>query len=92
MSPQDYGDLYWCVKVPRSVAKSGEIYLYAKALDIQQGHLVAVANDRNDGTPRPPLFAMAPGRWIAYYGASVIDGSAVCVEHWAGELLETKGE
>ena len=39
-------------------------------------------------TPATPLtvLALAAGKWTAYYAASCLDGSAVAVQHWAGEV------
>ena len=39
-------------------------------------------------TPAKPciVLALAAGKWTAYYAASCLDGSAVAVQHWAGEV------
>ena len=39
-------------------------------------------------TPATPLtvLALAAGKWTAFYAASCLDGSAVAVQHWAGEV------
>jgi hypothetical protein len=34
------------------------------------------------------ILTFAPGQWLYYFGASVFDGGAVCVEHWKGEVAE----
>ena len=36
--------------------------------------------------PRSQFSPLAAGKWTAYYAASCLDGSAVAVQHWAGEV------
>lgn len=78
MSAADYGELYWCVKTPLAV--SGDIYVHADGVEIHQGALVFM------GRHGTPVLTIAAGQWLASYAASVLDGSAVAVEHWEGEV------
>lgn len=41
-----------------------------------------------DEIPAKPLtvLALAAGKWIAFYAATLLDGSAGAVMHWVGEV------
>ena len=80
--PARYGRYYWCIKSNQS--ENGEIYAYADAVKVEDGHLLLYRD--KDGELEPTL-AFAPGSWAVFYAASVMDGSAVSVEQWAGEVL-----
>jgi hypothetical protein len=76
-----YGDSQWCV----GLVGSGEIYLAADELRIDNGHLLCVTHAREiDGKSKPELitFVLAPGAWRYFHAASVLDGSAVSVITW----------
>ncbi len=80
-----YGRFYWCVKTSQS--QSGEIYVHADAARVQDdGTLVFYQEPDVDRTELINL-ALASGTWTAVYAASVVDGSAVAVEHWDGEVI-----
>ena len=85
--PDHYGALYWCVKT--DLSESGEIYLHADRTEIVDGILL-FWRETGDGKPFVNL-AIAPGQWRALFAASVMDGHAVAVEHWAGEVSRPKG-
>lgn len=82
-----YGQRYWCVKVATEVSSSGEIYLLGDRVELQDGALIILSPDRGDGY-RLTNLVLAPGQWRAVYAASHLDGAAVAVEHWDGELAE----
>lgn len=85
MKPEEYGRYYYCVKVPTNISKRGEIYIWVDYVTVTDcGVLILVGQ----GEKNTPLLSLAPGQWIAFYAASVIDGSAVAVEHWEGEIVE----
>ncbi len=79
----DYGGRYWCIKTDES--QNGEIYVMADRMEItRHGDLLAVGHS-SSGSDLTVL-ALAQGFWTSYYAASVIDGHAVAVEHWQGEI------
>ncbi len=75
-----YGSFYWCVKTPLSA--SGEIYVHADGVAITDGCLV-LAGPGEHGVN----MIFGPGQWQACFAASCLDGHAVAVEHWPGEVL-----
>ena len=82
---------YWCIKVPASVSKNREIYVFADEITVTPtGDLLAQGGYRKEHgeTPAKPciVLALATGKWTAFYAASCLDGSAVAVQHWAGEV------
>ena len=79
---EKYGNLYWCIKTDVSL-KTGEVYAFADKVQIDQAGCLVLLRCR-DGEELPTL-AFAPGSWQTFYAASVMDGSAVSVEHWDGE-------
>lgn len=79
-----YGNHYWCVKVPKSVCPRGEIYACADKAEVTGGGNLVLWQDGKDG--RSPNLAFARGQWHVFYAASFIDGLAVAVEHWEGEV------
>lgn len=85
-NPSDYGDWYWCIKT--SLSEDGEIYLNADEIEVTPtGALVCWRLLKTGIIPeRHIVFAAAPGQWQAVYAASVIDGCAVAVDYWAGEV------
>lgn len=86
--PSNYGRFYWCVKVPRDLSKDGEIYLMADDVMFEQGALRFVQRREEAGKSVERVNLLIPaGKWQAVHAASVIDGSAVAVEHWAGEVI-----
>lgn len=80
MNPEHYGDKYWCVKT--SLSLNDDIYVHGNdAFVLDSGALVLV------GVGDVPVLTIAPGEWKACYAASVLDGSAVAVVHWKGEVV-----
>lgn len=74
-----YGKYYWCVKT--NLSKDGEIYLMADWTEVTaNGDLLFW---RSGGLLN---MSIAAGSWKAFFAASLIDGSAVAVEHWKGEI------
>jgi hypothetical protein len=87
MPAQDYGQYYWCVKVTKDIAKAGEIYLHADDVLTTQDGAVRFVQKKDDGQAVVMLL-IPSGKWRAVYAASVLDGSAVAVVHWAEEITE----
>jgi hypothetical protein len=88
--PSNYGRTYWCVKT--NLSKDGEIYVHADRLEMREGTLFFFGSHRREESDRPPgpegiLLMIAAGHWRAVYAASGIDGSAVAVQHWEGEVI-----
>lgn len=82
-----YGRFYWCAKVSADLSKDGEIYLMADDVEVDEGALrfICFRKEGEQIIERVNLL-VPPGKWNAVFAASVIDGSAVAVEHWAGEI------
>ena len=80
MSADRYGRYYWCVKTPLS--PKGEIYLHADSASVRDGCLIFAA----DGDYGINMI-FATGQWQTAFAASCIDGHAVAVEHWPGEVV-----
>lgn len=95
MSTTDYGRSYWCVKR----RDAPEVYVMADRVEVTPtGALIfwAETTEAKDGSydrvPRNnpfPSLGFAPGEWTAFYAASLLDGSAVAVEHWEGEVVRS---
>ena len=80
--PEKYGKYYWCVKVAKSLSKSGEIYLYADEVEVLNACVVFRQIDSGH-----KINLMIPLHLVtAVYAASCMDGAAVAVEHWDGEV------
>jgi hypothetical protein len=87
MGPDHYGQYYWCVKT--KVSKSREIYVNADHVEFTQSGGVIFWRDQ-DADDRPRVkgvnLSLAAGQWTAVFAASAIDGHAVAVQHWEGEV------
>jgi hypothetical protein len=78
-----YGNYYWCIKT--KLSEDGEIFVMAdEARVLGDGSLSMVR--KVEGKPESINLAIAAGHWSACYAASVLDGSAVAVERWKGEV------
>jgi len=84
VSADKYGSRYWCVKT--RLSEDGEIYLFADKVTVADGMLIFTSGGE-DGAANLNL-ALAPGEWGTVFAASIIDGCAVAVEHWRGEVAE----
>lgn len=87
-----WGGKYWCIKSAES--EDGEIYVMADRLQVTEaGALIAWGAHRTKSSAAPtpetqmPVLILAAGRWTAVFAASVIDGAAVAVEIWKGEVV-----
>ena len=85
MPTSDAGRYYWCAKVTKDLSPDGEIYVFADDVVLTDGAAVFLRD--SDGKQYPNLVISA-GKWSAVFAASVMDGHAVAVEHWAGEVVE----
>jgi hypothetical protein len=89
--PARYGDSRYCVKTPLS--KDGEVYVMADSVAVDPSGALVFTGRFRDGDPDSPgrpaeaTLILAPGRWTACYAASCLDGSAVAVERWEGEVV-----
>lgn len=78
-SASEYGQYYWGVEVTKDLSEDGAIYLMADDVQIKEGVLLFLR--RKEGSEQVN-FAIAPGKWLAFYAASVADGSAAAVALW----------
>ncbi|MEH1866589.1 MAG: hypothetical protein V7K69_16505 [Nostoc sp.] len=84
-----YGKYYWCIKVTKDLSKDGEIFVMADEVKSQKGVLFCtrkVVDDNSQEIKDQINLAIASGKWLAVYAASVMDGAAVAVEFWEGEV------
>lgn len=58
-----------------------EIYVNADEARVSDGGALTFVGDKGY-----PVLVIAAGRWLAVYAASCVDGAAVAVAHWAGEV------
>lgn len=89
MSTDNYGRYYWCVKVTPDVSADGEIYVMADDVIVIASGTINFIRRREDDTITINL-GIASGKWLAYFAASLMDGSAVAVEHWKDEVVRDK--
>lgn len=81
-----YGRFYWCVKT--NLSDSGEIYIHADSVELTADGSLVFWQHKESEDPFGELsqrvnLSIAAGNWKACFAASVIDGHAVAVEHWA---------
>jgi hypothetical protein len=85
-----YGRYYWCVKVTKDLCQKGEIYVMADEAKVDRSgalyFLKVWEADEKEPAGRHINLLIAAGQWTAVYAASCLDGSAVAVEHWKGEV------
>ncbi len=88
-----YGRYYWCAKVTTDLCEAGEIYVMADEVRVETDgsvHFlhtwVPETGDVDDGRRSYQNLILAAGKWSAVFAASVIDGAAVAVEIWKGEV------
>ena len=89
MTNQTYGKYYWCVKVIENLSPSKEIYVFADEVEVTpNGDLIFWNTSHGTASKDNPVvnLSIAKGSWVAFFGASVMDGSAVAVEYWEGEV------
>jgi hypothetical protein len=83
---EQYGARYWGIKT--DIAPDGEIYAFADVVETApDGSLVLRRDPGTEGRTHANLIIPA-GHWTAVFAASLIDGAAVAVEHWKGEVVE----
>ena len=81
--PHSYGNYYWCLKL-----KNGpEVYLHADKVTNDNGALTFWRTD-DDTDAMYSNMAVNSDQWEWYYAASVLDGHAVAVDHWKGQIIE----
>ncbi len=83
-----YGEFYWCVALADE--PTTEVYLHADAVEVTaSGSLLCKrwARVNDDERIEQVMVAFAAGEWRFFYAASVLDGAAVSVAHWPGQIL-----
>ena len=79
--PRGKGNYYFCIKTDLS-EESGEIYAWAERVRVDpSGSLILLNHEGHIN------LAFAPRSWRGIYAASVLDGHAVAVEIWPGEVI-----
>ena len=75
---------YYCVKVPKTVSDDGAIYVSARRVEVTgSGALTMCGGSEQENDT---VLVLASGQWIAVYAASYLDGSAVAIKQWKGEM------
>ena len=77
------GDYYWCIKT--ELSDNGEIYAYADEIEVKEGALILLSC-YDETHKRHPNLVIPAGQWSCIFAASHLDGGAVAVEHWKGEV------
>lgn len=80
--PERRGQFYWCIKVPKNICPKGEIYAYADHIYVHDGVLILEHKWEEEYQ-----INIAFRDWLCFFAASVMDGHAIAVEHWEGEVL-----
>ena len=63
------------------------MYLTADTAQVDaNGTLLFTGHSAKDRSKTFLVLAFAAGHWNAFYAASVLDGSAIAVDHWEGEV------
>lgn len=101
----NYGKKYFCIKVPSDISVDGEIYLHADRVEVRDGTLIfwgkyypdkcdkamgRFPDYENQTSDEMPLLILNKNCWEVYYAASCLDGHAVAVEHWRGEICSRR--
>ncbi|MCX4232820.1 hypothetical protein [Streptomyces ortus] len=79
---RSYGQYYWCIMLADK--DQTEVYAHGDEVTLDDG--VLVLWQHKDDKPSQQTLAFAPGQWASFYAASVLDGHAVSVEHWPGQI------
>lgn len=80
MNPEQYGEIYWCVK--SNLSPDGEIYLHADIVEVGNAGQLICSRKNSD-----VMMIFKAENWECIFAASVIDGCACCVEHWRSEVV-----
>lgn len=75
-----HGRYYWCVGLKDE--DKTEVLVMADAVDVSPAGALTLGNDTN------PNLIFAPGEWSFCYAASTLDGHAVAVDHWPGQVVD----
>jgi hypothetical protein len=71
-----YGKYFWCIQT----TENKDIMLMADQIEVSDGCLIAsYTNDKGD---KLNTFAMPTPQWKCFYSASMLDGTAVCIDTW----------
>jgi hypothetical protein len=81
--------------VKTKLSKSGDIYVNADRVEFTpSGGVIfwsdpAARSEEHDDFSQAtiPNLTIAAGQWMAVYAASCLDGSAIAVDHWEGEVI-----
>jgi hypothetical protein len=80
-----YGGKYWCV-----ILNDGkEIHFYADTLEIDTSGALISRRVATETHPSYSFISFAAGAWKLFYGANIMTGDPVCVEHWNVPERET---
>lgn len=85
---EKYGQRYWCIGLTDK--KRTDVYCYADRVEVTPSGAVVLWRDEPEKVN--PNLIFSAGQWAFVYAASVLDGHAVAVEHWPGQISEGKKE
>jgi hypothetical protein len=86
MPAEQYGNSYWCIKVPQNISPNGEIYVFADRVEITSNGDLIFWREKDE--KKFQNLVLASASWLVFFAASVIDGGAVAVEYWEGEVTK----
>lgn len=80
----NYGSYYWCIALTDDAGT--EVYVNADSVTVENGALICWQYKENEHNH--PTLAFAEGEWKFFFAASVMDGHAIAVNHWPGQISE----
>jgi hypothetical protein len=85
---EDWGQNYYCVKVPKSVSPSEEIYVYADNIQVGSGGDLNFCTYNEDQSAEEISLTISASNWKAIYLADKKRGTPMSVHRWKGEIKE----
>lgn len=85
---EDWGSMYYCVKVPKSLCTSEEIYVYADNIQVGESGDLNFLSYFDDGEQEEISLTIPNGKWNAVYLANKKHGTPMSVHRWTGEMKE----
>jgi hypothetical protein len=88
---KEFGKFYWGVKVPKVIASTGHLFLYADRVEVTSGGEVLFWRSPGIGEQQDHLsFSLARGCWLAVFAASMMDNQAVAIQEWESGNMPDK--
>jgi hypothetical protein len=79
---------YYCVKVPKSISQSEEIYIYADNIQIGESGELNFLIYNSDQSEEEIALTIAATNWKVVYLADKKRGTPINVHRWRGEIKE----